>query len=414
MRRHLRAGRRPGAGGRATVVGDRLPGDRPLSERERPGRHLARRVDADRHAFLLLVGFAGSIVVTRAYLALTGYPTVGGDTLHIAHAVWGGLLLTIGAGLALTMVNRSVLPWAALLAGVGAGLFFDEIGKFITVDNDYFFAAAAPIAYLLFVASLLLFLRLRRRRDQAPAAQLHAAVELLSGVVDHDLSRHDRRRLEHRLEVAVGSSEPQVHRLAGELLALTREGAFDAAVEPVGPVHRVMRRAADALADWSTPRRVRVLLAVSVGVLGVATVADLALVGLVATDLAGGTANDLAAAVDEYVVVDVLDDLGVVLFACRIVLDAVLGVVLLIAAVLLARGRDRRGTGVANAALLAALLTVDVLFFWSEQFAAAGLVLVHLLLLAAVRHHRRTLGLDRTEPAGPDAGAAVAVGGRAS
>lgn len=358
---------------------------------DRPGRHLARRVDADRHAFLLLVGFAGSIVGTRVYLAATGYPTVGGDTLHIAHAVWGGLLLVVGAALALTMVNRSVLPWAALCTGVGAGLFFDEVGKFITVENDYFFAAAAPIAYLLFVLALLLYLRLRRRRDQAPASQLHAAVELLGGVIDHDLTRHDRRRLEHRLEVAARSAEPTVARLAGQLLELTRGGAFDAAVEPRGRVRRRLQQGRDAVRHRLTRRRVRVLLAVAIGLLGLATLADLVFVGLVATDLATGTAGDVAGAVDRYVEVDVLDQLGVVLFAARIALDGVFGALFLLAAALLAAGRDRRGTRLARNSLLGALLTADVLFFWSEQFAAAGIVLVHVLLLAAVRHHESTL-----------------------
>ena len=34
---------------------------------------------------------------------------------------------------------------SALLAGVGIGLFIDEVGKFITAENDYFYPAAAPI-----------------------------------------------------------------------------------------------------------------------------------------------------------------------------------------------------------------------------------------------------------------------------
>jgi len=106
-----------------------------------------RRLDADRYLQLVLLGFGGSIVVTRLYLDLTGYPTVGGGTLHIAHSVWGGLLLFVGGMLPLVLKNRSALPWAALLTGIGAGLFVDEVGKFITDDNDYFFdAAAAPVA----------------------------------------------------------------------------------------------------------------------------------------------------------------------------------------------------------------------------------------------------------------------------
>ena len=208
-------------------------------------------------------------------------------------------------------------------------------------------------------------------------------------MVDHDLTPHDRRRLEHRLEVAVDSTDPLVARLAGELLELTRAGAFNDAVEPRGRVRRRLRQLRGALQRRLTHRRMAVLLAVGTGLLGLATLADLAFVGLVAADVADGSA--VADAVDRYVDVDVLDQLGVVLFACRIGLDGVLGVLFLVSAVLLARGRDERGAWLAGVSLLGALLTADVLFFWSEQFAAAAIVLVHLLLLACVRHHQRTL-----------------------
>ncbi|MEU2347412.1 hypothetical protein [Modestobacter sp. NPDC049651] len=354
----------------------------------RRGLHLARRADADRHALLLLVGLAGSIAVTRAYLSLTGYPTVGGDTLHIAHALWGGLLLLVGAVLALTLVNRAVLPWAALVTGVGAGLFVDEVGKFITVDNDYFFAAAAPIAYLVLVAALALFLRLRRRRDPAPASQLLAALELLGGAVDRDLSPHDRRRLEHRLERAAGSDQDDLARLAHELLDLTRAGVLDAAVEQPGPVRRRLRRAGDAVRRATTEPRLRRVLVVVLGLLALATLADLALAGLIAVDRADG-ATDLADAVDDYVRVDVQDGLGTTLTFLRIGLDAVVGVLLAVAAVQLGRGRLERGDALARTALLIALVLVDALFFYTEQFAAGGIALVHLLVLFAVRHHER-------------------------
>ena len=378
-------------GGRLLSEAAGRAADAPQSSPSRTGgRRLARRVDADRHLFLLLVGFAGSIVGTRVYLELTGYPTVGGDTLHIAHAVWGGLLLLVGAVLPIVLVNRAVLPWAALVTGVGAGLLVDEVGKFITVDNDYFFAAAAPIAYLVFVAALLLYLRVRRRRDPAPESQLLAGIELLAGIVDRDLTPHDRRRLERRLEVAATSPEPHLAGLAGTLLDHIRTAEAGAGAQPLGRMRRGLRRAADSVRTWLSGRRLRMVSLVVVGLLALASLADLAVAGLVAVDLADGTA-DLADAVDEYVVVDVEDALGVTLVLSRVALDAVVGGLLAVAAVLLARGRERRGTDLAAAGLLIALTTADVLLFYSEQFRASAVVLVHLLALALVRFHRSTL-----------------------
>lgn len=89
-----------------------------------------------------------TIAGTRAYLALTGYPQVGGEVFHLAHALWGGLALTITTLLLIVFSQ----PWArwtgAILGGVGAALFVDEVGKFITQKNDYFFPLAAPIVYI--------------------------------------------------------------------------------------------------------------------------------------------------------------------------------------------------------------------------------------------------------------------------
>ena len=351
--------------------------------------HLVRRLDADRYLFLVLLGFGGSIVLTRLYLELTGYPTVGGDTLHIAHAVWGGLLLFVGGMLPLALANRSALPVAALATGIGAGLFVDEIGKFITVDNDYFFAAAAPVAYAVFVLALWAYFRVRGQRDPSPASELHAALELLGDVVDRDLSRSDRRELERRLEAAAGADAERLRRMAEDLLELTRSGALEGGVVPPGRVRRVLTR----LDSWTDRHlagdRLRRVTVVALAVLGVVAVADLAVVGFIGLDLLDGTTTSLADAANRYARVGIEDGLGTTLLLLRVGLDVVVGVLLLVAAVQLLRGRDRRGVEVAQGALLLALTLVNVLLFYTDQWVASGAAATELVVLGLVWRFRR-------------------------
>ena len=71
------------------------------------------------------------------FLNLTGYPKVGNGELHIAHVLWDGLLLFVASLLSLLFANRRAYTAGALSAGVEVGLFIDEMGKFITQNNDY-------------------------------------------------------------------------------------------------------------------------------------------------------------------------------------------------------------------------------------------------------------------------------------
>jgi len=92
-----------------------------------------------------------TVLVVRGGLYLTGFPAIGGDSLHIAHVLWGGLFLVV-AFLMLLLGNKPNKLLTALLGGIGFGLFIDEIGKFITKDNDYFYRPAFVLMYLSFLA----------------------------------------------------------------------------------------------------------------------------------------------------------------------------------------------------------------------------------------------------------------------
>ncbi len=76
------------------------------------------------------------MVLIRLFLSLRGYPQAGNDTLHIAHAIWGGgLLLFIASLLSLLFANRWVYTTVALFAGTVMGLFIDEVGN-VSKSNE--------------------------------------------------------------------------------------------------------------------------------------------------------------------------------------------------------------------------------------------------------------------------------------
>jgi len=134
------------------------------------------REGAERYLLLTIVSFVVAVVGTRWYLQATGYPQVGGGELHVAHMLWGGLLLIVAALLPLLVEAAWALTVSAVLAGAGTGLFIDEVGKFITASNDYFYPLAAPLIYGLFLVLVLLFVALRRRPDADPTVTRPASV----------------------------------------------------------------------------------------------------------------------------------------------------------------------------------------------------------------------------------------------
>lgn len=141
-----------------------------------------------------------AVLVLRATLAALGFPQIGGGGLHIAHMLWGGLGMLAAIALLLIYWNPSLRRVTAILAGLGFGVFIDELGKFLTSDNDYFFKPTVALLYILFV-SLFLGLRSFERRHPISADELRVNREL-RGLIGEDEAR-ERGRVYFELRSAL-------------------------------------------------------------------------------------------------------------------------------------------------------------------------------------------------------------------
>src|ERR1700687_3584082 len=84
-----------------------------------------RNLDAGQLLETFLVSAVAAFLGVRFFLGVTGYPRLGGGGLHISHMLWGGALMVAAVLLLLGYLGERIRRAAAVLAGIGFGLFID-------------------------------------------------------------------------------------------------------------------------------------------------------------------------------------------------------------------------------------------------------------------------------------------------
>ncbi|MGV1049076.1 MAG: hypothetical protein ACOYD4_11200 [Solirubrobacterales bacterium] len=211
-----------------------------------PLRSAARNAELGLLHESFFIAAVTTIICIRTQLWLTHYPQLGGHGLHIAHLLWGGLLMVIAIGILLSLLGRRARLPAALIGGVGFGFFIDELGKFITADNDYFFKPAAGVIYVVFVTLFLVSRAYQHHRGLNESERVRNAIELIGEASSGPFHVGSRDRA-LALLAAVPASNP----LRQPLIALA--AGIDATPDPDPPWYR---RAADSVAAhyerWAT------------------------------------------------------------------------------------------------------------------------------------------------------------------
>jgi hypothetical protein len=348
-----------------------------------------KRAEAERNLLSMLLSFAASVVLTRIYLQLTGYPQIGGGELHIAHMLWGGLLLFASALLMLTLANRWVMQLCAILTGLGVGLFIDEVGKFITKSNDYFYPAAAPIIYGFFLLTVLLYLQVRRRESRDARSELYETLDYLTEVIDEDLDERERAEVEAHLQrVAARAVYPDQALLATTLLGFIRSGKLHIVQHPANRWERFVCRLRDLENKWISRRTAKNVLIV--GLLAFGLLAAAGLFPILRATLSADSANELGAAIASAGLVRSVN--GLLWYLARQTLEGIVGLMLIGGAGLLVFKRENLGVFVGYFGLLLYLLTVNLLVLYFDQFTTIFLTVLQFgLFMALIRYRQRYL-----------------------
>jgi hypothetical protein len=345
-------------------------------------RRFVKRYRAEQYMLALLVGFALSVSLTRFFLAVTGYPQLGNATLHIAHLLWGGLLLFVATLLLVLLDHRRVYWFGAILSGVGIGLFIDEVGKFITRSNDYFYPMAAPIIYAFFLLTVMIYLFARRPASRDPRAEMYRVLDLLKEVLDRDLNESEWADLRQRLRhVARQNDEADLARLARPLLHVIESGELQVKPDVPTPLFRFQRRLWTWEKRWlprSTLRRVLVAVLAASGLVGLFELAIVAVAYFNSTALLDDVLMGMNVLPRNY---------GWVWLSFGI--DGAMGLAMVVAALLLLAGREWRGVMWGYFSLIITLTTGNLFSFYFNQFSMIINAAFHFLVLIGLLHYRR-------------------------
>ena len=208
--------------------------------RVRYRRILVRNVNARDYIDTFIVSAASAVLLVRFWLHLLDYPSIGGAKYHIGHLLWGGLAMALAFMLNFAYLGKRVQWVVAALGGFGFGVFLDEIGKFVTRDNDYFFRPAIGIIYAVFVVLYLFGTFLARKTVlNSQEYQLNALYQL-EEAGQHDMNQRERTAV----QALLARSNPN------DVLTQRLQKLVDRLpVTPLPPPSRIARLRG-SLAEW--------------------------------------------------------------------------------------------------------------------------------------------------------------------
>ncbi len=348
-------------------------------------KRLIPRNHAEQYLLLTLLSFAAAVAITRAGLFLTGYPQLGNSELHIAHVLWGGILLFAACLLMLMFANRQIRILGSVLAGAGVGLFIDEVGKFITQSNDYFYPAAAPIIYAFFLLTFFAFVMFQKRKKPSSREEMYHIAQQLEEILDHDLTITEQKDMKNRLlRVIAQADEIEQRNLAEVMLKYLEENALYVTTDKDTLIYKITKAWVHFEKHHFSRKRMRIVIALFL--IGLAVWIALTPLYLITSYTALADMPSLSTLVDENILQQMTNT--TVLYAL-IIADVVLGSLLILSAIMLLLGKDRSGTLLALISLLTLISAVNLFVFYYDQFSSISIASVEFLILFVLIRYRK-------------------------
>ena len=323
-----------------------------------------RRYDTVQKLEWFQISAVAMILIIRTQHWLTNYPQLGGSGLHIAHLLYGGIFMAVAIWISLIYLNRWSRALSAILGGIGFGFFIDELGKFITEDNDYFFKPAAGIIYLIFIVMFLVIRELSRRQRLDQRTALANALAFLPSTQTGEFRRSEYEAATQLLDRA-DQGDPLVEQ--------SRRYFDQVAIAPTRPPSRLSR--------WVSAQHRRITALTEKPRFGDALIVVIVVWALLSMG---------SAAAIEVNVGDVSDGASVPgeqtsLTASLRSISILVSVGFVVVGVLrMRRGQHQRAYRAFSLALLVSIFITRFFSFLDSQFAAVFGLAIDLLLYAAI------------------------------
>jgi hypothetical protein len=349
-------------------------------------RSPVHRRRASDYVLITLISFAVSVSGTRFFLELTGYPQLGSGDLHIAHVLWGGLFLFISALLPLIFINDWIYSVSALIAGFGVGLFIDEVGKFITQNNNYFYPSAAPIIYVFFLLTVLVFSQVRLNRKQTTRSEMYSILERFNEILDQDLSEEEYKELINSLnDIILNHKEPEMIHLAESLKSFLTSGKTRTVPDDPGLIDRMRNIARTFESKWLTRRKMKTLILIGLLAWGI-----WAVFSPIGYFILAKNPQQFQTFVEQLITNNLVRNAsGVNFFEARVLMEGSMGVISFVSVFLLIIKKEKQALWLGIFDMIITLTVVNLLVFYFDQFSTIVFAAFQFILLILLLRFQR-------------------------